>query len=184
MHIAFLSKARKKFPILGECFLALNLLNNSCFTPDLCLQENSSRANTVQDDLTSMGGLTQQLLCAQERKNLFSCSQKQDDGTETPKSDQKERTTPFSLLVFQNRSDKTCWITWRDTEHSDGDRFMLFVVYCSLCARAAHVMRWPETRAFEDEPTKYVKRKETEVKLAAFANARAAIKLLVWKRRS
>ena len=40
------------------------------------------------------------------------------------------------------------------------DRFMLFVVYCSLCAREACVMRWPSTRAFEDEPTKHGKRKE------------------------
>ena len=37
--------------------------------------------------------------------------------------------------------------------------------YCSLCARAAHVITWPETRAFEDEPTKHGKRKETEVKM-------------------
>ena len=71
MHVAFLSKPRKRFPILDECFLALNLLNNSCFIPGLCLQENSSRANTVQDDLTSTGGLTQQLLCVQERTESF-----------------------------------------------------------------------------------------------------------------
>ena len=55
-----------KVPILGECFLTLNLLNTWPLSSGL----NSSRANpanAVQDDLTSAGGLTQQLLCAQER---------------------------------------------------------------------------------------------------------------------
>ena len=68
----------KKFSILDECFLALNLLNNefSCLIPGLCvLQENSSRANGVKDDQTGAGGLTQ----PNAKKTLFSCSPKQDE---------------------------------------------------------------------------------------------------------
>ena len=45
------------------------------------------------------------------------------------------------------------------TQNTAKDQFMLFVVYCSLCARAVHVMRWPGMHAFEDESTRYGKRK-------------------------
>ena len=46
------------------------------------------------------------------------------------------------------------------------DRFMLCVVYCSCIMFTCNTVIWrPETRAFEDKPTKYGKRKETEVKM-------------------
>ena len=43
------------------------------------------------------------------------------------------------------------------TQNTAKDQFMLFVVYCSLCACAVHVMRWPEMHAFKDESTRYRK---------------------------
>ena len=70
-YIAFLSKAREKFSILDECFLALDLLNNSCSIPGLCLQENSSRANACKTTWPTQAELMQQLLCAQERTKHF-----------------------------------------------------------------------------------------------------------------
>ena len=91
-----------------------------------------------------------------QEQDFSSSSQKQNNRTEKPKSDRWERTRIFSLIVLIQH------ITKPDVAQ---DRFMLFVVYCSLCARTAHVVRWPEARAFEDEPTKYGRRKETEVKM-------------------
>ena len=70
--------------------------------------------------------------------------------------------------IFSTCSPKLLWynmldnLTWQRTHacHSNGDWFMLFVVYCLLCARAMQVIRWLEMHAFEDKPTKYGKQRK------------------------
>ena len=114
----------------------------------------------IAQELTGAGagGLTQP-----NEDKIFSCSQKQDEWTWSIKI-RSER-------AFQNLF-SACALIQPDvtTEHSDrlsssiGSCCALFIVH-ALCSRAAQVIWRPETRAFEDEPTKYGKLKEMEAKM-------------------
>ena len=126
----------KEFLILDECFFATNSFNNefSCLIPGLCdLQENSSRANAVQDDLIGAGGLTQ----PNENKIIFFCSPKQHEWTELSKSDQKERSKIFSLLgLWYNMLENMTWHRTQRRNSMIGSCCPLFIVH-ALCSRAS-----------------------------------------------
>ena len=124
----------KKFPIPDECFLALTLLNNefSCLIPGFCgLQENSSRGNAVQDDLTGAGGLMQ----PDENKIFFLVPKNKKN--ELNYQNQIRKSVPKSFLCLCSDT------TWRDTEHSDGAPWSVHAVRCLLFMHYVHVQyKW------------------------------------------
>ena len=80
----------------------------------------------------------------------------------------EERSKIFSLLALLYKMLDN--VTWHRTERRssagplNGSCCVWFIVY-ALSSRAAQVIWRPEKRTFEDELTKYGKRKETEVKM-------------------
>ena len=137
------------------------IMNFHVLIPGLCgLQKNGSGANAVQDDLTGAGGLTQ----PSENKIFFLVPQNKTKELNYQNQIRKSVQNLFSAGALIQHADN---LTWHRTQRQSsliGSCCALFIVH-ALCSGAAQVILRLETRAFEDEPTKYEKRKETEVKM-------------------
>ena len=92
------------------------------FIPGLCLQENSTRANAVQDDL--------QLLCAQERTNYFFLFPK----IRRSNWNTKIRSKRANQSLFSTCSLKSLWYNVLEnlTRHRTQRRRLIHAVRCLL----------------------------------------------------
>ena len=97
MRIAFPSKARKKIPILDECFLELNLFNNSCFIPFSSGKQLKSERPARRPDRQGQTDAAT-ALCARENKISFLVPEKKT--IELKHQNQIRKSEPKSFLYF------------------------------------------------------------------------------------
>ena len=152
------SKAWKKFPILDECFLALNLLNNSRFIP--VFREIAQRRMLCKVTWLAQVDWCSNCFVLKREQNIFCLVPKNKRSNWNTKIRSERVNQSLSLLVLQNMLDNLTWHRTQRLRSIHAVRCLLLMVCtCSECVEVA----W--NACFRGQTNQIWKTKEMEVKM-------------------